>query len=211
MGSRVDITGERYGKLTAIAPTDERTKNGGIKWFFRCDCGKEKVIPANSVRSGLIKSCGCMAKPHGMTGTRIFTIWVDMRQRCNNRNYTGFSDYGGRGITVCTEWDSSFSAFMKWAFSNGYADNLSIDRIDVNGNYEPSNCRWATTKEQARNTRANRYVTINGETKILSDWCLDYGISLCTVHRRVRENGMTFEQAITTPRYKGKRNYKRKK
>lgn len=199
MGSKIDITGERCGRLTAIAPTDERTKNGGIKWVFRCDCGNEKIIPANSVRSGLVKSCGCLQVKHGMTKTRIFHIWNDMRQRCKNKNYPEYAYYGGRGICVCAEWDVDFSAFKDWAFANGYAEDLSIDRIDVNGNYEPENCRWATQKEQARNTRFNRYVTINGETKIISDWCEIYGISACSVYRRVREMGMSFEQAIQTP------------
>lgn len=204
MGKKVDITGERYGRLTAIEPTDERTKSGGIKWLFRCDCGTKKIISTNSVRSGRVTSCGCAQMKHGMAGTRIHNIWVDMRQRCKNPKYPEYAYYGGRGIRVCEDWDRDFSLFKDWALLNGYTERLSIDRIDVNGNYEPANCRWVSAKEQNRNTRANRYVTISGETKIISDWCAIYGISSCTVYRRVREMGMSFEQAITTPNLKKK-------
>lgn len=199
MGRFVDITGQRYDRLVAVRQTTERTQSGGVKWLFRCDCGSEKVIAANSVRSGMVKSCGCMAKPHGMTGTRLYNIWVDMRQRCQNENYTDFHLYGGRGIRVCEEWQQ-FLPFYDWAMASGYQDNLSVDRKDVNGNYEPQNCRWATAKEQANNTRKNRLVTINGKAKSIDEWCKQYGISKASVYRRVRTFGMTYEEALTVPK-----------
>lgn len=204
----VDITGQRYGKLIAICPTSKRTKSGGYIWVFKCDCGNVKDIPANSVRTGLIKSCGCLAKPHGGANSRLFNIWVDMRQRCNNPHVPNFNDYGGRGIAVCESWNKSFIAFRNWSLENGYSDLLSIDRINVNGNYEPSNCRWATSKQQAMNTRKNRIVLINGEEKAIHEWCKIYGISEESVYRRVRTFGWSFEQAITIPHLR-KRNFKK--
>lgn len=209
MPNKVDIAGEKYGKLTALFPTDKRTKSGGVIWTFKCDCGKIKDIPANSVRMGLVKSCGCLAAPHRGTGTRLFTIWVDMRQRCNNSNIPNFNDYGGRGISVCSEWDKSFIAFRNWAKQNGYSKNLSIDRINVNGNYEPSNCRWATSFQQAMNTRKTRIITIGRESKPLKYWCQAYKIPEETIYRRVRKYGWSFEKALITPRLRN-RNYSRK-
>lgn len=195
----IDITGQRYGKLVAICPTSKRTKSGGYIWTFKCDCGNIKDIPANSVKVGLIKSCGCLAKPHGESGSRLFNIWVDMRQRCNNSNVPNFNDYGGRGITVCKSWDKSFIEFRNWALKNGYSDCLSIDRINVNGNYEPSNCRWATSKQQAGNTRKSRHISVNGEKKPISEWCKIFGITEESVYRRVRTFGWSFEKAVSTP------------
>lgn len=206
MPNAVDITGERYGQLVAIRPTGKRTKGGGIVWLFRCDCGNEKEIPANSVRSGLVKSCGCIYRPHGETRSRLHVIWCDMRYRCENPNADKKNVYGNRGIAVCQEWHD-YKTFRSWALANGYRDDLSIDRIDVNKGYSPDNCRWATTKEQARNTRKTRRVTINGETKLLIDWCEEYGISPCTVYRRVRKYKMPFDTAITIPPIKVRNKY----
>lgn len=209
MGAKINIAGQRYGKLVAICPTNKRSKDGGIIWSFRCDCGKVKDIPSNPVRTGLVKSCGCLHAPHRGTGTRLFDIWVDMRQRCNNSNNPDFYRYGGRGITVCKEWNESFISFRDWAMGNGYSSKLSIDRKNVNGNYEPSNCRWATPVQQARNTRRNRIVSINGISKLLCEWCLIYGISEESVYRRKREFGWDFEKAITTPHLRN-RDYSKK-
>ena len=199
MGKKVDVTGQRYGKLIAICPTEDRTKSGGIVWLFKCDCGNKKKVSLNSVRSGLVKSCGCLATPHHLTGTRLFNIWVDMKQRCYNSKYPQYRLWGGRGIVVCDEW-FDFKEFNRWALSNGYTSTLTLDRIDVNGNYCPQNCRWATYEEQARNTRRNKYIEINGNKKLVKDWCEEYDISPASVYRRIRELGMTYEQAITTPR-----------
>lgn len=198
MGVFVDITGERYGKLVAICATTERTKNGGVIWLFKCDCGKSKCIPANSVKSGLVKSCGCITKTHGMTGTRLFNIWVDMRQRCSNPNYPQFYLWGGKGVKVCQEWENDFQAFYNWAISNGYDDTLSIERKDGCGDYEPSNCKWATPKEQSRNTTGNRKITIDGETKLLCEWIEISPITTSTYYKRIKR-GMTDKEALFTP------------
>lgn len=199
MTNFVDITGEKYGKLTAVCPTNKRTKSGGIVWVFKCDCGKMKEAPSNSVRRGLIKSCGCLRAPHNGSNTRLFNIWVDMRQRCNNANVPNFSNYGGRGIFVCQHWNEDFIPFRDWAIKNGYSDKLSIDRIDVNGNYEPNNCRWATTKQQSMNTRKTRKLMIDGQEKPLLEWCKTYGISRENVYRRKKVFGWSFEKSLKTP------------
>lgn len=123
-------------------------------------------------------------KTHGMRWSRIYRIWTLMNQRCKNQKLGYFDSYGGRGISVCEEW-RKFEVFAEWAMENGYQDDLSIDRIDVNGNYEPNNCKWSTALEQARNTRRNRFITINGELKTIAEWSELSGISYHTLKRRI--------------------------
>jgi hypothetical protein len=138
---------------------------------------------------------------HRLTGTRLFHIWVDMRQRCYNQNYPGFHRWGGKGVEVCEEWKNDFLCFHDWALANGYNDALTIDRIDGNGNYTPKNCRWATYKEQARNLTSNHIITIDGESRLLCDWLELSPITASTYHKR-KKRGWSDKEALFEPPYK---------
>lgn len=134
----------------------------------------------------------------GRKNTRLYRIWANMKTRCYNVYSTHFDRYGGRGIIMCDEWKNDFKVFYNWAMSNGYADNLTIDRMDNNGNYEPPNCRWVMIEEQSINRCSNHYATIEGETKVLSEWCEIYNINYKTVRDRLRR-GWNYKDALTKP------------
>lgn len=165
MPKLIDMTGQKFGRLTVIEYS-HANKQGNSMWKCRCDCGTEIIARGADLKSHNTSSCGCFRSElsrnritkHSMTGTRIHDIWCNMKGRCFNKNNPRYDDWGGRGITVCDEWKNSFESFYDWAMANGYSDNLSLDRIDNNKNYEPSNCRWATPKEQANNRRITRKV-----------------------------------------------------
>lgn len=199
----IDITGQKFNRLTAIEPV-YKDKNGVWHWKFKCECGNEKVCNSARVKDGNIKSCGCLRKEkhitHGMRYTRIYKIYHCMKGRCYYPSNNRYKNYGARGIKICDEWlgKDGFVHFYEWAKSNGYNDNLSIDRIDVNGDYKPSNCRWATRTEQANNTTANCYYTYNNETHTVTDWGRMVGIDSETIRARIRR-GWTVEDALTKP------------
>lgn len=160
MGRFIDLTGQRFGRLTVIerAPRDHRYR--GAMWRCRCDCGCESIAESHNLRSGNTTSCGCYhrerqkaGKSHGMSKARLYRIWKAMHTRCYNPNSPAFKYYGGRGITICDEWLRDFEAFHRWSVANGYAEDLTIDRIDVNGSYCPENCRFVSMAEQNKNKR----------------------------------------------------------
>ena len=138
------------------------------------------------------------AKTHGMTNTRLYNIWSTMRQRCNNPNSAKYKNYGGRGVAICNEW-SSFEEFMNWALLNGYSDNLTLDRINVNGNYEPMNCQWITNEKQQLNKRNNKLLTLNGKTFTLSEWSRITGMDHSTILKRL-SIGWSVEEALSIPK-----------
>ena len=202
MGTFIDLTGNRYGRLTVIG----RDGNGlPVRWMCKCDCGNTKSILGYHLRKGKIRSCGCYRveearannTTHNLSGTRIFKIWAGMHKRCENPKGRVYKHYGERGIKVCDEW-KDFLPFYEWSMANGYQENLTIDRINVNGNYEPENCRWISAHEQSRNTTRTKYITYKGETKPLVVWCEELGKKYNLVKHRLY-SGWTPEQAFETP------------
>lgn len=183
-----NLTNQKFGMLTAIKRV-ENHKNGKTQWECTCDCGNTTIVQTYLLTKGITKSCGCKSgEKHGMTGTRLYEIWVNMKTRCYNKNNIAYKNwYGDRGIKICDEWHHSFTNFYKWAIKNGYEDNLTIDRIDVNGNYEPSNCRWITMKKQCNNKRDNIYLTINNETHTLKEWCGIKDVSYTMAFQRYQQ------------------------
>lgn len=209
MKKEKDITGQRFGNLVAIKKV-EKKKNRTF-WLFKCDCGNEKEINKSSVLSGRSKSCGCFHKKmmhakfsiHNETETRLYQCWRDMKVRCLLKTNIHYKNYGGRGITICEEWLKSFVSFANWAISKGYSDNLTLDRIDVNGNYCPENCRWITQKEQAKNKRNNRKITFDKKTMILSDWLRFFGFKSTSSFSYYKKKGFSDTQILTL--FKNKR------
>lgn len=211
MSKAIDIKGIRFGRLIAIEPTKKRSSSGCIIWKCKCNCGTITYVPVNTLRNGQ-KSCGCLQKEavrkanttHGKSYTKIHRTWSSIKDRCLNSNDVAYNNYGGRGIKICEEWANDFMTFCNWSYSNGYNETLTIDRIDNNGNYEPSNCRWVERKTQQNNRRNNHYITINNETKTLQEWGESTGIKPNTINCRIRK-GWSCENAIFTPLLKTRR------
>ena len=157
------------------------------------------MFSGGSLRAGKATHCGCsrqytykMTNRDGRSKTRLYRIWWGMKSRCCTPSDGDYSNYGARGIRVCDAWLASFDAFKDWALANGYTDELTIDRVDVNGPYSPENCRWATVKEQSRNRQNTLFITYNGVTKSASEWAEQLGVSLWVIHSRYRRNGTPY-------------------
>jgi hypothetical protein len=197
-----NIAGQKFGRLTAIRCI---TKNRNSFWLCKCDCGNEKWVKSFYLTSGKTKSCGCYHSEvftrlkHGDCEKgdikRLYKIWVGMRNRCESKNLEYYKNYAGRGIKVCAEWHD-YLVFREWALTNGYADNLSIDRINNDGNYEPSNCRWATSKEQGNNTRRNVIINYGNFTKTLTQWSEYFGIKRNDVGKYKKSKQCTWNEAL---------------
>ena len=198
-----DLSGQRFGRLTVLYKTD-KTKYGKALWHCKCDCGNFKDTISTSLKNGDVKSCGCLQKEvrkenalhldkvrlkHGMSDNRLYRIYNDMVSRCYRKSINGYENYGGRGIRVCDEWlgEDGFKNFMSWSFANGYNEELTIDRLDSNGHYEPNNCKWSTRKEQANNTRATIFLEYGREKHSLTEWSEITGIRKGTLYTRMRK------------------------
>lgn len=206
---KIDISGQKFGRLLALYPTHKGRRTA---WKCICDCGSEVIVTTDALRANKSKSCGCYAKErardanikHNKRYTRLYSTFARMKQRCYNKNNPKYKNYGGRGIQICQEWLDDFDKFYDWSLSNGYSEILTIDRINVNGNYEPSNCRWVDMKEQSKNRTTNIVVKYNGESKVLSEWCSILNLDYKLVNRRIND-GWNVEDAFFKPRQKQKK------
>jgi hypothetical protein len=200
MSKLVDRTGQRIGILTVKEKA--KSRNGDTYWLCVCDCGNEVEVRADHLGAKKIRSCGCnkgnliaqKKTKHGMTKSRLFRIWNCMIQRCENEKNSASSWYHDRGIAVCEEWHS-FENFRIWAFTNGYTEDLTIDRKNNDGGYSPDNCQWVDRIIQANNKRNNRRIEYNGKTKTLAQWAREYGIDYRKLWARLKR-GWEFETAL---------------
>ena len=201
----IDHTGQKFGRLTVVRRCGTNAHREAV-WECICICGNTHYVPGSSLRTGKSTSCGCYKSDwtvnkfttHGLSKHPLHAIWDGMKTRCYDANRLKFKDYGSRGITVCDEWRNDFKAFYDWSIANGWVEGLSIDRIDNDGNYEPSNCRWADNSVQANNSRHCHYITYNGETLTISQWARKIGLKPSTLNVRIR-SGWSIEKALTTP------------
>lgn len=204
-----NLVGQRFGRLTVTEKVKGKILKSGYEqqtYKCVCDCGNEVTLPYSSLTTGNTTSCGCYFKEelikrnttHGKSKTKLYDVWREMRRRCSKEKDLSYQYYGARGISVCDEWDSNYENFYNWAIKSGYSEGLEIDRIDVDGDYSPSNCRWVTRKEQMNNISRNRYVTIRKNTKTLSQWGELFNINPQTLWSRLC-NGWDSITALTAP------------
>lgn len=207
MTKALDLTGKKFGRWTVLEFS--HIKNGNYYWLCKCECGTIKPVSYANLKRGS-KSCGCLAKEilkekgtHKQSGSRLYVVWQNMKSRCYNKNNNRYNIYGARGIKVCDEWQE-FQPFYDWAMANGYNPNAkrgecTIDRIDVNGDYEPNNCRFVSMEIQTRNTRVNRLLTYNNETHCLQDWSKITGINISTLDNRLYRDKLPVDKILSVP------------
>ncbi len=197
MANMKDITGRRFTRWIAIRPTNKRN-NGKVVWECLCDCGTIGFIISASLIYGSSKSCGCLiGEKHNMSKSREYAAWARAKRRCTDPNNSDFHLYGARGIKMCSRWMDSFSTFYQDMGSR--PKGMTLDRINNNGNYEPSNCRWATRETQANNRRNVIRITINQETHTIAEWSKITGLSRSRIWQRINRLGWNHEKAVTTP------------
>lgn len=189
-----NLTGEVFGRLEVLGLSPRKSGRKSY-WVAECECGNKHVVRSDSLTGGLVRSCGCLKLEqdrinlevnhrHKESKSRLHNTWLKMKGRCNNPTDGSYERYGGRGISVCKEWDKSYETFRDWALENGYQENLSIERIDNNGDYEPNNCEWIELREQANNRRNTIWIEWDGKTKNLMQWSKELGINYSTLHSR---------------------------
>ena len=193
----VNMTGMVFGRLTVIERV-ENDNQGNARWLCQCECGNKKIVRGGSLRQGRIRSCGCLLAEsskkrmttlltkHGLAGSKLYRVYCAMCERCEKPSCSEYHRYGGRGIKVCDEWLHDRNSFFEWAMKNGYKEGLQIDRINNDGNYEPSNCRWVTQIENCNNTSKNVFLEHNNERHTLSEWSRLLGINRSTIYSRYK-------------------------
>ena len=201
-----DLTGERFGRLVVLN-VDHYQKTEHCKrvfWKCLCDCGKYTVIRSDCLTSGNTTSCGCFdyerrCKPNSIKKHKLYRVYWAMKDRCYHTTCKAYKYYGGKGVKIYQEWLDNYENFYNWCMNNGYKNGLTIDRIDVNGNYEPNNCRFITQKEQVNNTTRNRIFTFNGESLNIAQWAEKLDININTLYARLVTNKWSVERALTEP------------
>lgn len=201
-----DLSGKRFGRLTVMEKADYYIFSSGeqkIRWKCVCDCGNEVTVFASCLKKGTTKSCGCLqkellskrSKTHGKTNTRLYNVYCGMKYRCYNEKCLEYESYGGRRICICDEWKNDFQIFYDWAISNGYKEGLTIERKNVNGNYEPLNCTWISIQEQQWNKRNTHHFLYNGE-KLNTKQVIEFlGVSKPTIRKYVKKFNGDFQKA----------------
>ena len=192
MSRKIDITGNRYGRLVVLRE-DGKTEHGDLRWLCKCDCGKTKTITGSKLKSGWTKSCGCLQKEkiskrmikHGLSNSRLYGIWENMKERCYRPSNNRYYRYGGRGIKICDEW-LDFNNFAEWADKSGYKEGLSIERIDVDGDYEPKNCCWIPLKKQTQNRSNTVWIDYQDKRVCMSEFAREMGVSINVIKNRIR-------------------------
>lgn len=207
--------GEKFGRLTVLRYSHkelisfENTRKNYNKYFYecRCDCGNVGLYEERRLKNGNTKSCGCLNhdkivarnRKHDLSKTRLYKLYHGIKKRCYNQNCRSYKDYGKRGIGICKEWLDDFTNFYSWAINNGYREDLTIERIDVNKNYCPENCTWITLSEQTKNTTRNVFYEYNGEKHLMGEWAKLYNLPFTCVRRRL-DRGWSMEKTLTTPK-----------
>lgn len=204
MSKFIDLTGKKFNYLTVVNRV-ENDKKGCARWNCLCNCGNYKIVRASNLKSNAVKSCGCLSKKppynkiHGESNSRLYRKWSSMKKRCYDENQKNYNDYGGRGIKVCDEWRNDFLAFKEWTLRTRDDESLTLERIDVNGDYSPENCTWLDAKGQANNRRNCILFTYNGKTQNLMQWCEELDLKYKLIHDRIKKYGWSFEKAISIP------------
>lgn len=204
----INLVGKRFGRLLVLEKSN--SEKGHVKWLCLCDCGNKCIVHGTSLKTGNTISCGCYKTENAkalyssvrQNDKTLYAVWNGIKQRCLNKNNRSYHNYGGRGIKIDETWANNYESFYNWAMQSGYKKGLQIDRIDNNGNYEPSNCRFVSQETQANNKRNVELYTINGQTKSLPQWCREYGQEYFLVRQRVKKLGWSIEKALTCPKNK---------
>lgn len=219
MSKLISLIGKRFERLVVLERGPKL--HGRISWKCLCDCGNIKIVTSSDLRFQKVKSCGCLRKEsavlnskksikHNRTKTRIYHIWSSIKSRCYYRENIGYLNYGGKGVKVCEEWLKDFMNFYNWAMNNGYQDNLTIDRIDVNGDYEPQNCRWVSYKIQENNRTNNRIIKYNDKTYTVAELANFLQIPYATLLWRIN-NGWNEKELGLKPNLANKNRRKKEK